>query len=204
MYFDVNQDNYADQGESPIYDFISPSRAVTLSAAAEAIKVNYMDVDMMDMTPASYLTALTPNYGEFDDAFESLDDDWDDDDDDDLDDVLLDLTLTEMYQREREDPTHRMGCLLAAAYSIYYILREEACGAVSLINHPELNGMWDELQINALNMNLYNWLDTIPEFKRVCMIANHPLMRKRTRISPDEVATGNLLPSMVVAFIKGV
>jgi hypothetical protein len=76
-------------------------------------------------------------------------------------------------------------------------------GDASDLGHPAVNSMFNQLQINAQKMTLYKWLDSIPEYPRICMISSHPLMKRRARVS-GEIVTGNLLPSMVVAFVKGV
>jgi len=193
--------------DAPIYNVVYQGQSIVLSPAAEAVKGMYMNADLMNMTPAAYIQSLTPDYPEFDNAFDELDEDEDwDDDDDEMDDVLLDLTLAAHYQMEKSDHQHRMGDLLASAFSVYDRLRnpQNYVGSdLSDLGHPAVNGMFNQLQINAQKMTLYKWLDSIPEYPRICMISSHPLMKHRERVS-GKIETGNLLPSMVVAFVKGV
>ena len=90
-----------------------------------------------------------------------------------------------------------MGDLLATAFGIYDNLRSGRATTANT-SDPIVNSMFGELKRNAGSMSLHEWLDAIPEFKRITMISSHPLIRIKHNTS------GNLAPSMVVAFVKGV
>lgn len=163
---------------------------------------NYMNDSVLNETPTGYMnTVVSSGYVSeaFTDLMESMDDD-DDDDEDVLGDAIDYLSLAATYQREKEDKKHRMGDLLALSHSIYknikhaYRSGNQPTGDI----HPAVKSIMPDLMANANRMKFYDWLDAIPELPRIMMIAHHPLMRIRHNLQ------GNLAPSMVVAFLRGV
>jgi hypothetical protein len=109
-----------------------------LNTDAERFKSNYFTPDFMDLSPNDYLKAI-PAIEPICSVMVELDNDQDgpelaDDADDEgmegLNDALADLTLVGENKWEQAEPTHRMGSLLAAAFSIYSNLKNDdvLCG----------------------------------------------------------------------------
>lgn len=106
--------------------------------------------------------------------------------------------LQPVYQREREDPKHRMGDLLAMCFRAY------------VRKHPA----------DPDGIHFYHWLDAMHDWDRLLLVSGeveddndhvastaHALMRGpniKNRKNPDVIVTGNIKPSMVKAFMKGV
>jgi hypothetical protein len=196
---------YQGQGGDSIYDTVYEGNGVVYQGAkyvepalrneVREYAAKYLNTEAMYMTPSEYVSNKASEYEPEDDGYEEDMDDMDDDDNDILAAAVQDLRLAGMYQREAADPTHRMGNLLAAAFEIYEKLRESD---TAKSGNAIVDSMIGELRINARRMSLYDWLDSIPEYKRVVMISHHPLMRLGRH------ADSNLSPSMVVAFVRGV
>lgn len=106
--------------------------------------------------------------------------------------------LQPVYQREREDPKHRMGDLLAVCFRAY------------VQKHPA----------DPDGVHFYHWLDAMHDWDRLLLVsgqveddndkiglAAHWLMRGpnvKNQNNSNVIVTGNIKPSMVKAFMKGV
>jgi hypothetical protein len=123
--------------------------------------------------------------------------DEEEDDDDHWEGIVADnRELNPFYQREKEDPRHRMGDLLAACFNVYKSLKKEK-------------------RLGPNPKTFYQWLDDIPEWERVVMIRNALVnmgmtpsemrwARSRGLSQQEALSQLNLKPSMVKAFIYGV
>jgi hypothetical protein len=123
---------------------------------------------------------------------------------------VADLALSGHYLHEKADSKHRMGDLLATAWISYDQLRNPEKYPD---DHIGKDPKFATLRSSAHRLGFYDWLDSVPEFQRVTLIGGHVLMRSHGRnrtVAPGgafgrgDVEQGNLLPSMVVAFLKGV
>jgi hypothetical protein len=92
------------------------------------------------------------------------------------------LSLGERYVREAQDRKHRMGDLLEGCFKEY--LRK---------NPGDQEGK-----------DFYHWLDAMPDLERVMMVANADRAGKESAGMMRGSQTGNIKPSMVKAFMKGV
>jgi hypothetical protein len=92
------------------------------------------------------------------------------------------LALGGAYVREAQDSKHRMGDLLEGCFQVY-----------QQKNPGDPNGN-----------NFYQWLDAMPDLERVMMVANAESAGKHSAGLMRGSLSGNIKPSMVKAFMKGV
>ena len=90
------------------------------------------------------------------------------------------LSLGGAYLHEKQDPKHRMGDLLESSFSVYQQ------------KHPE----------DPAGAHFYTWLDAMPDYERVLLVSN--ATSGHSAVLMRGGATGNIKPSMVKAFMKGV
>lgn len=92
------------------------------------------------------------------------------------------LSLGPRYVREAQDPKHRMGDLLEGCFHVY---QQKNPG-------------------DPTGANFYTWLDAMPDWDRVVMVANAESAGKTSAAMMRGTQKGNIKPSMVKAFMKGV
>jgi hypothetical protein len=92
------------------------------------------------------------------------------------------LPLGKGYVREAQDPKHRMGDLLEGCFKEY------------VVKHPE----------DMEGKNFYKWLDEMPDLQRVMLVANADKAGTTSAGIMRGTQAGNIKPSMVKAFMKGV
>jgi hypothetical protein len=92
------------------------------------------------------------------------------------------LPLGARYAREAQDPKHRMGDLLEGCFKVY---EQKHPG------DPDGHGF-------------YHWLDAMPDMERVMLVSNAESAGKNSAVMMRGSSKGNIQPSMVKAFMRGV
>ncbi len=96
--------------------------------------------------------------------------------------ALQPLALGGAYLREAQDPKHRMGDLLEGCFQVY---KQKNPG-------------------DPTGANFYQWLDAMSDMDRVMMVSNAGSAGKQSAALMRGTQSGNIKPSMVKAFMKGV